>query len=119
MTDLPTRADRIQQIAELLHGRVLARDGDAMWIEIPADVIGGALTPFGMGGFPAAIGKQSTRLAPRRIVNMVGHTVVCDEKVTTAFYGFKVSLQPHAVAVATDPHAATIAITATTKPHTA
>jgi hypothetical protein len=60
-----------------VHGRVIGRTRNTMQIEIPADLISGAVTLFGMGGFSATLGKQNTRLAERRIVNMQGDTVVC------------------------------------------
>jgi hypothetical protein len=116
MTDLDTRAERVRAIVTSLHGKVLDRQDDVMTVEVPADIMGGFTTLAGMGGFSAILQKQSTKMAPRRIVNISGQVVVCDEMVTTAFYSFKVSLQPHHVAVEAKPHAGATAITAPTPP---
>jgi hypothetical protein len=66
---------------------------------------------FGASGFSAIINGQSTRLAPRRVVNMQGGIVVCDEMTTMAFYTFKVDLKRQDVAIEKAPHAAAVAMT--------
>jgi hypothetical protein len=97
MTDLTARADRVRQIATALYGKILdrrvehieelvddeiqERDIDVMVIEVPADLLGAAMSMLGQGGFTFNIGKQSTRMAP------------------------------HAVAVEQNPHAAAIFMT--------
>jgi hypothetical protein len=115
--DLAARADRVKAIAEAVHGKVISRDRNTMLIEVPADTITGAVTLFGMGGFSATIGKQSTRLAPRRVIDMGGNTIVCEnDPVTTSFFTYTVDLRPHSAAVEPQPHAAAIAITRPTRP---
>ncbi len=117
MTDLDQRADRVRQIAELLHGRVLARDGDVMHVEVPADNLGGAFGLFGMGGFRALVkGQQTTRMAPRRLVTMGNQVVVCDEMVTTVFMPMVITLTSRHIAIDHSGHGAAPAITRQTGP---
>ena len=117
MTDLAARADRVQAITEAVRGRVIGRTRNTMQIEVPADTIAGAITLFGMGGFSAILGKQSTRLAERRIADMNGNTVTCPgDLVTMAFFTYSVDLRPHAAAVEAQPHAGAISITRPVKP---
>lgn len=75
--DLEARADRLRDIVEAVHGRVNSRNCDTVVIEVPADLISSAVTLFGMGGFSATIGKQSTRLAERGVVDTNGNTATC------------------------------------------
>ena len=76
MTDLAARADRVQATTEAVHGRVIGRTRNTMQIEVPADCTAGAVTLLGMGGFSAILGKQSTRLAERRVVDTNGNTAL-------------------------------------------
>jgi hypothetical protein len=116
------RADRVRQIAESLFGRVHSsgtlefieedrrgiphdRSVDFVDVEIPADLAGAAAGMLGMGGFTAYITGQDARMAPRRITGMQGQTIVCEDEALTAFYSYRVELQPRAVAVSHDPHA--------------
>ena len=70
-----------------------------------------------MGGFSAILGKQSTRLAERRVVDMNGNTVTCPgDLVTMAFFTYTVDLRPPSVAVADSPEAGTKHITRPTRP---
>jgi hypothetical protein len=66
-----------------------------------------------MSGFFAIITGQRVGMAPRRITNMAGQTVVCDEQATMAFYTFRGDLAPRMVAVETVPHGATGGMAAT------
>jgi hypothetical protein len=115
MSDVNARADRVRTIVEAVYGRVIGRSRNVMQVEIPADLISSAVTLFGMGGFSATIGKQSTRLAERRVVDTNGNTIVCPgDLVTMAFFTYTVDLRPHSAAVETTPHAVAITITAPT-----
>jgi hypothetical protein len=87
---------------------VLSRDGDVMQIEVPADMLGAATGLLGQGGFVFNIGNQRTDMAPRRITNMEGRTVVCDETALMAFYEIEVKLAPRTIAVSENPHAGAI-----------
>src|SRR4051812_8077592 len=93
------RKARVRQIAGVLYGTVISEGGNLMLIEIPADLSGAASSMLGQGGFSGVIIGQSTRPARRRISDMQGNTVVCQEMDTTAFYTFRVELQTQQVAV--------------------
>jgi hypothetical protein len=113
--DLAARADRVAQIAKAVYGRVLSRNRNTMVIEIPADTMTGAVTLLGMSGFSAILGKQSTKLAERRVVDTNGNVVTCpNDLVTTAFFTYTVDLRPHGDAAKPAPSAADI--TRPTKP---
>lgn len=95
MSDLKERADRVRAIVEANHGKVIDRTGDIVTVEVPADVAPGMWAIWGMARFNPIFDSQDTRLAPRRITNMHGHTIVCDnDMVTTAFYRYTVDLRP-------------------------
>jgi hypothetical protein len=110
--DLDQRADRAKQIAQELFGKSLWRDG----AEIPADMAGAASSNYGRGGFSAVITGQTTRLAPRRIVDMDQRTIVTDEQALMAFHSFKVDLHDRHAKVTDTPHAGAIAATGPVKP---
>lgn len=117
MTDLSARADRVRQIAEQLHGNVLDRDGDTMRVEIPSDLSGAAASSFGRGGYSAVIVDQTTRMEPRRVLDMDKRTVVDHAaQDLMAFYTYRVDLHDRHAKVADLPHAAAVAITRPTKP---
>jgi hypothetical protein len=117
MTDLAARAECVAQIVSAVHGRVIGRAGKIMTVEIPADMMSSAGTLLGMSGFSATIGRQSTRLAPRRVTNAAGNVIVCDgDLVTQAYFSYDVHLAPHAAAVEPTPHAGAISITRPTPP---
>jgi hypothetical protein len=101
---LDERAARVKVIAEMLHGSVLSREGDAMTVEVAADCLGGALGLLGQGGFIFNVGRQTTKMAP------------CSEEVTTAFMGVNIDLAPRDAKVETMPHSAAIAATQPTRP---
>ncbi|MGJ4888993.1 hypothetical protein ACQR1Y_12405 [Bradyrhizobium sp. HKCCYLRH3099] len=87
------RAEQVRRIAELAHGRVVARNDDVMTIEVPADVSIGLHRLWGQGGFAVQFRGQTTRAAPRRVTNTNGQTIVCEgDLVTTAFYTLDVQL---------------------------
>jgi hypothetical protein len=94
--DLTARADRVRAIAEnVAHGKVISREGDAMIVEVPADMSIGLNALWGQSGFSAIVIGQSTCLAPRRVTSMNGNTIVCDgDLVTTAMYHLRVDLTP-------------------------
>jgi hypothetical protein len=93
MINLDTRAERVRQITEGNHGKVLGREGDVMTIEVPADVAIGLNAVWGMGKFSTQFLGCETRLAPRRVFDADHHTVVCHgDMVTTSFYKFHVYL---------------------------
>jgi hypothetical protein len=113
-TDLAARADRVKAIAEWVHGKVIDRAGTIMTVEIPADVAPGLAGIWGTGGFNPIFRSQDTHLAPRRIVNMRGHTVVCEnDMVTTAYYRYEIDLRSHAQEA---PQPSPAAITMPTRP---
>jgi hypothetical protein len=114
--DLDQRADRAKQIAQELFGKSHWRDGAEMHVEIPADMAGAAASSYGRGGFSAVITGQTTRLAPRRIVDMDQRTIVTDEQALMAFYSFKVDLHDRHAKVTDTPHAGAIAATRPVKP---
>jgi hypothetical protein len=58
-------------------GKVIGREGDVMQIEVPAYVAIGLNSIWGEGRFPTQYVGQLTRLAPRRIADINGNTVVC------------------------------------------
>lgn len=111
MTD--DRADRVQTIATLLHGKVLDRDGDTMHLEIPADLLGAALSLCGQAGFNARVcGQQTSRMAPRRVTTMAGCQVVDpDNSDMMVFYPIRIELSHRHVAISDDPHRDVAAIT--------
>jgi hypothetical protein len=90
---LDERAARVKVIAEMLHGSVLSREGDAMTVEVP-DCLGGVLGLLGQGGFIFNVGRQTTKMAR------------CSEEVTTAFMGVNIDLAPRDAKVETMSHSA-------------
>ncbi|MGJ4928601.1 hypothetical protein ACQR1I_14250 [Bradyrhizobium sp. HKCCYLS2038] len=90
------RLSRARQIAEGNHGRVVAEDGDAVVVEVPADVAPGLAGIWGQGGFSAQFIGQTTRDAPRRVTNwQTGAVIVCEgDLVTTSFYRYRIGLRP-------------------------
>jgi hypothetical protein len=96
MSKLDARADRVRIIAHTLHGSVLDRDGHLMTVEIPADLLGAAMSMLSMGGFgmPDGVGSQSTRMAPRRITTMSGAMVIGQDEALTAYHRIAVDLRP-------------------------
>jgi hypothetical protein len=101
MADLDERERRVRQIAESLFGSLLSRDRDVMVIEVPADLLGGALGLLGQGGFGFNIGKQSTRMTTKRVTGLSGQIVVCEgHEELMAFYQVSVDLTPRTVRVA-------------------
>jgi hypothetical protein len=61
------------------------------------------------GGFVPIFKSMDTRLAPRRITNMQGQTVVCEgDMVTTAFMRYDVDLRPNAAKPSPAPTPANI-----------
>ena len=93
--ELKDRADRVKAIVERNFGRILSRDGDVMRIETPADLAPGLAGTFGLGGFVPIFMGQSIRQAPRRVTDMQGNTIVCDnDMLTTAFYRYDIDLRP-------------------------
>jgi hypothetical protein len=113
------RVERLRAIVKSLYGSVLDRDGDTVWCEIPADLIGGFGAMCTMSGFfPPSIKAQTTRPAPVRVIDTNGHTIVCDKEPwrTMAYYRYAVDLRPHHVAVDHTGRGHAAAITAPTKP---
>jgi hypothetical protein len=93
MTDIEARAERVRAVVEANFGRVIGRDGDAMTVEIPADVAPGM--PWGLGGFVPVY--QSTRAGQqeRRVTSGVGPWIVCPgDFVTMNFHVFEIDLRP-------------------------
>jgi hypothetical protein len=84
------RAARVRTIAKGNFGSVLSCDDETMLIEVPADIAPGLTSIRGMGGFVPSL--SNTRLAPRRVVNNEGMTVMCDDMVTTPLYRYRVNL---------------------------
>jgi hypothetical protein len=84
--------ERVRQIAEAYYGRVTSEDADVITFELPADM-SGTLSMIRTGGMsPIQIG-QTTRLAPRRVLDADRRMVVCPgDLVTTAFYIYRVDL---------------------------
>jgi hypothetical protein len=113
MTDLDARADRVRIIAHTLHGTFLSRDGHLMTIEVPADLLGPAMSMLGASGFamPDGVGAQSARMAPRRITTMQGAMVIGEGEALTAYHRVTVDLRPRDARVETLPHSAAIAAT--------
>ena len=93
MSNLDARADRVRIIAHTLHGSVQGRDGDKMIIEVPADLLGGALGLLGQGGFSATIGKQSTGMTTKRVIGRSGEIIVCEgHEELMAFFAINIDL---------------------------
>jgi hypothetical protein len=102
MTDIEARADRVRAIVEGNHGKIIERIGDKITFEVPADIAPGL--PWGMSGLVPIFKGQTTRLAPRRVVDMEGRTVVCErDEVTTTYYVFEVALSKKRPAEARPP----------------
>jgi hypothetical protein len=121
MTDLDARADRVRQIAHTLYGRVLDRNRNKMVIEVPADLLGAAMNMLSMGGFgmPDGVGKQTSRMATKRITGMSGQIVVCQgHEELMAFFSINVSLKTRDVRVENPdtPHSGAVWLTRPTKP---
>lgn len=96
MNDIAARADRVRAVVEGNHGKVTNHNGDVIEFEVPADIATGLYALWGMGGFlPMFIG-QSARLAPRRVLDREGRTVVCDDSITMAFYRYRINLTEQA-----------------------
>ena len=93
MTDTDDRADRVRTVTESNHGRVVSREGDAMMIEVPADIAPALGRLWGEGRYALQFTGQITRLAPRRVADISGQVIVCDgDMVTTAFYRYRAVL---------------------------
>jgi hypothetical protein len=102
MTDLDQRADRVKTIVETMYGSIISRDGEIVWCEIPADLIGGFASLCTMAGFfPPCLKGQTTKPAHQRVTNMQGHITVCADQpmITMAHYRYAVDLRPHRVVV--------------------
>lgn len=97
MTDIEARANRVRAVAESVGGKVLDRNGDAMRIEIPADVAPGLMMLWGEGGFIPIFRHQEFRSGT----------------VSMAYYVYDVGLQPPTLPTVA---AGTAAITAPTPP---
>jgi hypothetical protein len=89
--DTDQRAERVRQIVEGNFGRVAFRDGNRVVVDVPADIAPGL--PWGLAKFVPVFVGTSTEMAPRRVADMNGNTVVCDgDLVTTAFYRYEIDL---------------------------
>jgi hypothetical protein len=95
--DLTARADRVRQIVASVGGNVLAHNGDAMRIEVPADNAPGLMALWGMGGFIPIYREQQFRCGIE----------------SRAFYIYDVALEPNAAGT---PAPGPAAITAPTPP---
>jgi hypothetical protein len=113
--DLSERQRRVQIITNTLYGSVLDHDDDVMHVEIPADLAGAAASLFGAGGFSAVIIGQTTRMEPRRVLDLDKRTVIDhDAEDLMAFYSYRIELTPHAAQQSPQPSVASI--TRPTKP---
>jgi hypothetical protein len=93
--EIAARAERVRAVVEGAHGRVTAQRRNHMEFELPADVSGSTLPMLTMSGLRPVHRDQTTRLAPRRVTDLQGSIVLCDnDLVTTAFYRYSVDLRP-------------------------
>ena len=68
-------------------------------IEVPADMYPSCMVMLGQAGFVVAgTGGQELRRVQKRVTNMAGDVVLCDEKTTMAFYTITVRLAKRRVA---------------------
>jgi hypothetical protein len=80
-------------------GKVINRTGNILTVTVRADAAPGLMNLWAGGGFVPIFKSMDTRLAPRRITNMQGQTVVCEgDMVTTAFMRYDVDLRRKTVA---------------------
>ena len=93
MTDPDARYARVVAIVEANHGRLIAREGDTVEIEVPADVAIGLAAIWGRAGInPVFIGCDM-RQSERRVLDHDARTVVCHgDMVTTSFNRYRVYL---------------------------
>jgi hypothetical protein len=120
MSKIGERADRVRAVAHTLYGRVISRDGNAMIIMVPADMIGPAGRMLTMSGFTWNVGTQSTAMAAKRVVGPQGQTIVCDgHEELMAFFEINVSLAARDVRVENPdtPHSGAVWLTRPTKPN--
>ena len=112
MSKIGERADRVREIVESLYGSVINRTGNILHCEAPADMLGACMNSLFRGGFGVTIGKQSARMAPRRITNTSGRTVIDpNAQDLMAYYGLEIDLRPRDARVEAGPHAGAVALT--------
>ncbi len=93
MNDLDVRADRVRSIVEGNFGKIIKRVDNIMEIELPADIAIGLAAVWGMAGFIPAYKGQTTESAPRRVTDMNGDVIVCEnDPVRTAYYRYWIDL---------------------------
>jgi hypothetical protein len=115
MTDLDARAQRVTDIVDANHGKVLGRVEDVVTVEVPADVSIGLAAVCGQAGFvPVFFGKRK-RLSHCRVIDMNGDTIVRHQMVTTSFHRYTVDLSIDTRTGRNAPAAAVAAITAPTR----
>jgi hypothetical protein len=114
MTEIDARAQRVTDIVNANHGKVLDRVGTVMRIEVPADIAIGLNSIWGERGFSCIFQGQRTRLSHCRVIDTQGRTVVSHQMVTTVFYRYTIDLALDTRSGRSAPTAA--AITAPTPP---
>jgi hypothetical protein len=71
---------------------VIDRVGDMMMFEVPADVSSSLNAFWRMSGLVAVPAGQRKHRAPRRITDMNGNVVACNDKVITTFETYTIDL---------------------------